>query len=521
MTFYKSIQPGLILTALFLLTANTSRAEEAGDSLSGRNEIVYEVNFTGGGSTGTFAPYLLGSNSMGRHAMKATAETSGIIYKDFDRSKRFSWTAGADMAVSYQSSAVYDRYLESADKWSTHKWNPSRATIYQLWAGLKYRCLMLWAGMREHTSPIVDDRLSSGDLILSNNARAIPQVEAGFIDFQDIPFTKGWVQITGAISYGKYTDSNALKQRFNYWNSHITTGQLFTYKRIHFRTRTDRPFSVTVGIQLGGEFGGTTYRYNEGKLTQVEKNGQSFNSFMQMIIPKLRSRDGFVEGNHIGTWDFKGRYKFKNGSELEGYFQWIWEDGSGMAKRNMTDGLWGLSFTFANENAPLKKVVAEYIDMSDQSGPIHWAPSDAPGTSIGTEATGGDNYYNNTTFNAWANYGLSLGSSFPVGPLYNTDGYPQFRHNRTRGFQLGALGNICPTVEWTAKFSYAAAGGTGRVPIARTLKNTSAMVSIGWDASKLLKGLRVNGSLGFDAGSLRGHSFGALLKVSYTGAFNL
>lgn len=509
---------GITMTAVALGVGSLA-ASAQNDTVSSPRLVEWSVSANGSGSTGEWAPYLIGSNSGGRHAMSSEATVTGSIWTDYDADKRFSWTAGAEVSAGYQSSAQYDRYDAESGEWGSRPWHPHRAIVQQLWAGVKYRGVMLWAGMRDHLSYIVDDNLSSGDLVYSNNARAIPQVEIGFLNYQNIPFTKGWVQILGSLSYGKYTDSSSLKHRFGYWTSHIALGQFFTYKHVHFRTRQDRPFAVTIGVQTGGEFGGTTYKYAYGNMFAEVKNGSDLRAFWEMIIPTKRYRDGFVEGNTVGSWDFKARYRLRTDMELEAYFQWLWEDGSGMARRNMTDGLWGVSVKLPPRVRGLKKVVAEYIDFSDQSGPIHWAPSDAPGTTVTGEASGGDNYYNNSSFNAWVNYGLSIGSSFPKAPLYNSDGYPQFKHNRTRGFQLAGTGSISDCVDWTAKFSYGVARGEGRIPYPRLLRNTSAMLAARWDASSLLRGLAVNASLAFDAGSLRGNNFGGLISVTYSGAF--
>lgn len=504
-----------LIIAAALVGYSTAYGADSPDSLT------WQVSAIGSGATGDFAPYLIGSNSGGRYAMKGTADVSALAFKDFNLSKRFSWAAEAELSAGYRSAATYDRYDNVADIWSNNEWRPSAATVNQLWAGIKFRGVVLWAGMRDHRSHIVDDRLSSGDMVLSNNARAIPQVQAGFVNFQNIPLTRQWVQIAGTIGYGKFTDTDALKKRYNYYASHITENQLFTYKNIYFRTRQDKPLAVTIGAQAAGEFGGTTYAYESGKLTSKKSNPHNFKAYREMFLPKFgaRSGDGFYEGNHVGSWDLKARYRLNNGLEMEGYFQWYWEDGSSMAKRNCTDGLWGATVRFPGQRNAIKTVLVEYIDMRDQSGPIHWAPSDAPGTTITTEATGGDNYYNSTTFNAWANYGLGLGSSFPVAPLYNLDGNPQFLSCRTRGVHIAATGWLSQNIEWTAKFSHAVAWGTGRIPSRHALKNTSALVSAQWDASALLPGMAVAGELAFDTGKLRGDNFGALVKISYTGNF--
>lgn len=508
-------RPGIAFFLFCICSITMSAASDIDSIGKGNRPVSVTVNFTGSGSTGDWAPYLMGSNSGGRHAMKGTASISALVIRDWDLSRRFSWTAGFEGTVGYQSGSKYAFYDGELEQWFERSWHPAIATVNQLWAGVKYRGVNIWAGMRDHSSPIVDDRLSSGDMTLSNNARAIPQVEIGFIDYQNIPFTNGWVQINGSISYGKYTDSKALEGRYNYWNDHITLGQLFTYKHVHFRTRTDRPLSIIVGVQSAGEFGGTTYWYGKGKLSRKIKQGSDLAAFWEMFIPSLGKRDGFVEGNQLGTWDFKARYALKSGIELEGYFQWFWEDGSSMGRRNMTDGLWGAAVTLPGRKPVLRKVIAEYIDMRDQSGPMHWAPGDVPGTTITSESTGADNYYNNSSFNAWANYGLSLGSSFPKAPLYNADGYPQFKHNRTRGLQIAATGFISRTIDWTAKFSYGVAWGNGRIPRASALKNTSGLIAVNWDASEIISGFNVGGVMAFDTGSLRGDNFGVLLNVSY------
>ncbi|MCH5219405.1 MAG: hypothetical protein J1F20_02455 [Muribaculaceae bacterium] len=512
-----------IIVIVTALTSGGYVASATGAEMVSNEGQTLEINVSmkGSGSSGDWAPYLLGSNTRGQHAMKGYAGIDGFAYADYDLGRRFSWTAGVEVAAAWQASASYKKYLAEEAEWIERNWHPSYATVYQLWGGVKFRGVMLWAGMRDRVSSIVDDRLSSGDVVLSTNARAIPRVEAGFVDFQNIPFTNGWAQINGCISYGKYTSNGSLEGRYNYWNSHITLGQLFAYKNIYFRSRQDMPLAVTIGVQVGGEYGGTTYWYSEGKQIRLIKNNANLRSLWEMFFPTSRYSDGFMEGNHVGSWDFLGRYRFKNNIELGAYFQWLWEDGSGMAKRNRTDGLWGLSLTMPGSYPALKKVIVEYIDFRDQSGPIHWAPSDAPGTTIGTEATGGDNDYNSSGFNAWSNYGLGLGSSFPKAPLYNSDGNIQFKHNRTHGVQIGAEGFISSKVEWLFKFSYGVAWGTGRIPYAVGLKNTSGLVEVSWHADKLLQGLSVGATMAFDSGSLRGDNVGGMLNIKYATSFDV
>lgn len=126
------------------------------------------------------------------------------------------------------------------------------------------------------------------------------------------------------------------------WNSHLTTGELYTYKRVYFRTKPSMPLSVTIGAQCAGHFGGVTRFYREGKIVSEVKNRSDAKAFWEMLVPGRGNGDGWVEGSSLGSWDFNARYRFAGGQELSGYFQWLWEDGSSMAKRNKWDGLWGI-----------------------------------------------------------------------------------------------------------------------------------------------------------------------------------
>ncbi len=96
-----------------------------------------------------------------------------------------------------------------------------------------------------------------------------------------------------------------------------------------------------------------------------------------MFIPREGTGEGFYQGNSLGSWDFKARYAFSGGSQLSAYFEWPWEDGSGIGKMNGWDGLWGLQYNFAKAGA-VSKIVVEYFDFTNQSSTVHWAPSDDP-----------------------------------------------------------------------------------------------------------------------------------------------
>lgn len=487
------------------------KSAETADTLRLRAEVL------AGGATGNFNPYLASSYNHGRTPMAGTALLDVGAFKTMNLERRFGWEAGVEMLTGYSAKTDYLRYNSESKSWTYNRQGPSAAWLQQAYGSVKYRGVFLTAGLKEYGSLLVDNALSSGDLVQSTAARPIAQVRVGFVDFQDIPFTKGWVQIEGCISYGKMTDNDYLRDHYNYYNYHLATGLYYTYKRAYFRTNPDKPLTVTVGVQSAGTFGGKTVWYNNGVEGKTVDNPEDLKAFWNMFIPSLRNGDGYVEGSHLGSWDFRASYTVGGKHRLSGYFQWLWEDGSSMGKRNKWDGLWGIQYSRADCGKHLlQSALAEYIDFRDQSGPMHWAPGDNAGTDITTEATGGDDYYNNTSFNGYSNYGMSLGTPFVVSPLYNRDGFPQYLHSRTRGFQLSATGWLTPELNWTAMLSHAVAWGTGRIHQNEALKNTSMLVRCGYDASSITPGLEAGLTLAFDAGKLRGDTFGAMLNVRYT-----
>ncbi len=481
--------------------------------------INYEASLWANTGSGDFAPYYIASNRHGILTQKSNALLQLGAWRDMNMSKRFSYGFGASFITGYGSKNDYERYNPVTESFYTHAESPSWIWLQQLYGEVKYRGVFMTVGLKEQQSKMLNVDLSSGDLIESGNARPIPEVRAGFHDFQDIPFTNGWVQIDGEISYGKFTDNDYMRNHYNYYNYHLTTGSWYTYKQAYFRTKPSERLSVTLGAQAAGLFGGTTENYSDGKMIgKPYKHPDGLGDFFEMFIPKNTSEEGFVLGNHLGSWDFMARYRLKNDDELKAYFQWLWEDGSGIGKLNGFDGLWGLEYKSARRGI-INGAVIEYLDFTNQSGPMHWDPEDNPGTTITDQATGGDNYYNNSFYNSYAHYGMSIGTPFMRAPIYNLDGYPAYICSRIKGVHVGIMGNISSPIDYRVMFSYRKGWGTGLVPLLETLDDTSLSVDATYRVPSI-KGLAIKAQVAFDNGSMFGNNFGGLVTVSYNGIFN-
>lgn len=473
-------------------------------------------------TSGDFAPYYIMSNNEGLTVQAQALQATAYFERPLTLSRRFEYGFGVSIAGTWSCGTDYARYI-AEQGWTKRDLHYPGFIIHNLYGTVKYRGVYASIGAKPHTSTLFHDALGSGDIVLSDNARPIPQISIGFVDFQEIPFTNKWVQIKGEVSYGKFLDNSWLKSHYNYFNSFITTGAWMQYSNIYFRSNPDKPFSATIGIQHATQFGGTWQQWDKGELKYSHKEKLSFKSFWNAFIPGKGGGsniegENFVEGNHLGSYDIELQYRFSNNSTLRAYAQLPWEDGSGMGKLNGFDGVWGLEYKFPRSvsNGVIKSLLAEYIDFTNQSGPMHWAPGDFPGTQIPGQATGADDYYNNFMYNGWTNYGMALGSPFVKSPVYNTDGYLRFTDNRVRGFQIGAKGFIGANLEWIAKFSYRTSWGTPMIPQIEKLHDTSMLLGCDWRIPQV-KGLLLSGKVAFDAGKLYGNNFGAYLSLSYKG----
>jgi len=500
--FLKSIFAATIACAPLL---NYAQARQA-------YEVEWGAEFTANAGNGELAPYYVASNRHGVVTQGKSALLRAYAGRAMEAERRFSYGFCADVIGGYGSSVPYMRW--DNDAWSAIDRHPARVWVQQLYGEVKYRSVFLTAGLKEHQSALLDFNLSSGDLVESGNARPIPEVRAGFIDFQDIPFTNGWVQIQGEISYGKMMDDAWVRDHYNYYNQQIHQGALYTYKRCYFRSNPSKPFSATIGMQVGGMFGGNAVWYRNGRYDGRRSMSKGIKQFFKMLLP-TDGGGGYYAGSSLGSWDIVLRYRFRNGMTLKGYLQKPWEDGSSIGFLNGFDGLWGLELKTGRPGVVTGAVV-EYLDFTNQSGPLHWDPDDNRGTGLLHRAEGADDYYNNHEFNPYAYYGMSIGTPFLQSPIYNLDGCIEYRNNRVRGFHIGIEGEIGHNVAYRALGGYRKSWGAGYVPLVNPVSDTSVMIEAKWNVQQV-KGLAVKGQVALDHGKLYGNNFGACVTIAYRG----
>ena len=501
-----------LITAILLLQIFVRvSASEASDTFA-----IWGAEALAGVSSGNFAPHYISANRYGIISSGNNVLISPRIIRPLNHGSRFSYAFGAQIYGGYNSSVEYSRYDADAGKFVNQSMHPSRLWIQQLYATAKWRCLFITAGMKEYEPVLVDRNLSSGDLIHSGNARPIPQVRAGFVDFQPVPFTSEILKVDGELAYGKFADAKWWENHSDRYNSFSTSGIWYVYRRLYLRLDTSRLFSLTLGGKAASQFGGKTVYLKKGEVDRVDNRGIHFEDFFKMIIPVDRTKEGFYQGNTLGSWDIKAEFRLDNGVKLSAYLENPWEDGSGMAKQNGFDGLYGVELKMPGEKPVIEGAVVEYLDLTNQSGPIHFNPDDYSGTAMTSEATGADDYYNNKYYNSYANYGMIAGTPMVMSPIYNLDGYNNVIGNRLRGVHAAARGWIPCHIQWELKFGWRKAYGNGFYALVPPRHSYSALASVKWVEPRSSR-LSVKGSFGLDRGNLPGNTFGAEISVAYSG----
>lgn len=490
-----------------------------------------EYKFTVGGDlnvmmgSSDFAPYYMHANRHGKLTQSKNVQLGLWATDSLDLSRRFDFSWGVEVLGGYSSKVDYKRWNPESKEWGENPQGPAPIWIQQLYGEIKWRCLFLRVGLKDNNSYFVNQELSSGDLLWSGNSRGIPEARIGFVDFQDIPLTKKWLQFDIALSYGKFIDTKWVNNHFDYYTGKRNPGPFWTYKRASIRSNPDFPFMMQGGFQMAGIFGGKTYYYADGNLRKTENNYSGFKDFFQMLLPFWSNeREGYRVGDTKGTWDISARYRFRGGETLKAYFQDLWEDSSGLAKQNGFDGLWGLEFNLGRRWW-ISNVVAEYVDLTNMSGPLGYDPgyhnTTENGATMPEKVGGRDGYYNNSYYRCYTNYGLNIGTPMVQGLLFYTGDNPNVTEDgvlpyfRVRGFHIAVEGAITDNCDYIVKYNHRKAwGDTNKYTLIHPTEADSFIAGATYRITKI-PGLSISAAIGVDHGSMPSNAVGGMISLTY------
>ena len=350
----------------------------------------------------------------------------------------------------------------------------------QLYAHVRLYIVDITAGIKPMDIGLGDKELSSGSLLISNNAHPFPRISVGLDRWTPIPGLFGYLELKGGLTYGWLADNNEYVSKTK-----------FHHKFIGMRGGGKLPVNLSYEFHHAAEWGG----YYGGL-----DLGNDFSSFTNVLFGRsggATENDQLnKQGNHILSQQFCLTVKGE-GWHVDAYWQDIQEDG-GLnfigCRANSVDGLWGVS---AQQNIwPfISGLTFEVLQTTDQSGPWH----DKDGIVMG----GADNYYANLTYKqGWTYFGRTLGS-----PLISPD------NNRVWAYHIGIKGDIYG-YKYRALCTYADNYGTYKMP--QKSHNTALLLEVSKHVPQAW-GMDFKISLAGDFGTQYGNQFGAMITISKQG----
>lgn len=478
------------IAAVFaVLIGGANLKAEWNDSIRYRGEIG--ATFSGGEHT----PFWLVSN---RHGLSSVTRNNGYIrlgaFHDMDTTRRFTWGAGVDLAGAARFTSGF--------------------IVQQLYGEVRYRSIGAMLGAKEIAPEINDPDLSSGNLLYAGNARPIPQLRIGIFDYADVWGCKGWFAVKGYLAFGKFTDSNWIKD----WANHdmkYTLGTLYHSKAIYLRggNRKKFPLEFELGLEMATQFGGESY--SNGK---VVKMPHGFKDWLKAVFPVKgdsstpSGEQTNVQGNMLGTWNFCLSWNPAADWSVKAYYEHFFEDHSMMTfDYPWKDGLYGIEAKFP-KNRVISGAVYEFLYTKDQSGAVYWDHT----PEINEQVSGRDNYYNHYIYNGWQNWGMGICNPFIISPLYNANHYIGFLDTRLYAHHFAFRGEPTDEIGYLVKLSYSRNWGTYGLPFKEVENNYNLLLQVNYKPKKL-RGWEGKLAFAADRGALLGRNYGVMINISKTG----
>ncbi len=467
----KNIFQIILIIALILPTKVVSQNNE---------KLFYDVKLSGVSSTGNASPFLFQSQNYGQTTADKNSLYSNIsLGKDFDKNKKY-------FDISFKINGLF----RTAD---SEKPNAYLHEYYTKVLILKF--LDFTAGAKEEILGTQDSTLSGGGFLFSKNTRPMPKLTLGIEHYTNVPFTKGFLQIKGALSHGWY-ENTLLKDMYLH------------HKYAYIRIGGKWPVHIQYGLDHVCQWGGI--------LPNTGEQPDSFDAYLAIFKGGHGSSNSHIGdqinalGNHIISQSLKVEVEISD-YKLNGYWQNINEDPpvDFMWKNdmNMPDGLWGLSLK--NKKIPLiNGILYEYLNTTDQAGAIF--------QKDGIIYGGSDNYFSNYLYpNGWSYFSRTIGTPYIAPNTLIGNRYINSTNNRVcvHHFGLeGETGGYC----YRLMASYSKNYGTYSLPFPSMIENTSTMLEIKKTYTQLYN-LEVGCTIGADFGKLYGNTVSGMISIRKRG----
>ncbi|MBR6492458.1 MAG: hypothetical protein IKT13_00800 [Paludibacteraceae bacterium] len=440
---------------------------------NGKDELVYVGELSGIGASGKTAPTWLQSNRFG--------EISSLPYSGNMRLGIVKPSTRPNRWYDYDGAVVLSGQIAGSQFGDKPQDFRGTGFFSDLHAHVRLYIVDITAGIVPISSGAGDPILSSGSLLFSRNAHAIPQISIGIDRWTAFPGLYGYLEIKGGLTHGWLDD-----------NCSYVKKTLLHYKYIGGRVGGSLPINISYEFHHAAQWGG--YSPTDGDL------GNDWKAFKNVFLAKSGGttvNEMFnAQGNHVISQILCLTAKGKDWT-VDLYWQDIQEDGRFRfpgTGQNAADGLWGISFR-QNGWPFISGVTFEVLQTTDQSGPWH--------DRDGLVFAGCDSYYSNHIYKqGWTYFGRTIGS-----PLMSPE------NNRVWAYHGGILGDIYG-FRYRALVSYVDNYGTYKHPLKN--HNTAVLLELRKYVPEAW-GMEFGVALAGDFGTQYGNQFGGMITIRKQG----
>jgi len=390
------------LIFLFFITYSTLYSQEfVNDSIQ---SVSHTLKVEGGAliSAKDELPFWIKSNNSNRF----TAESANSLYQILDYSGHYSIIEGLKLSWELESilnirERINGRFIQAN-------------------VGFETNFLQFKTGYDEEFFGLNDSTLSIGNLVYGNNARPIPKIRIS---------TNGW---KASPILGKHLSFQAYLAHGWFEQNRFQSGAMLHQKYFYIRTKLfQNRLSIIGGLNHNAQWGGSNSQNESSQPTGIKNYTRIFLGSSGGGDALLTDQQNAL-GNHLGSYDLRGSFEFKN-FVLTNYWQFLWEDKSGLTPFNWRDGLMGASIGFKNGKL-VDKVVLEIARTNDQNA--------QKVTDDGTPFLEPDNFFNNGVYRTgWSYHNQVIGS--PIFLILNKSSSSSARiKNSINAFNLGVSGQF-------------------------------------------------------------------------------
>lgn len=494
------------LLSLMLMSTLPARLAAQGEN-SRASGLSLNIEASGTASSGDYAPLWLSSNKYGLSSVNSFSNYERMsVIRSIENDSLRSWRLGygADVAVALNAARTL--------------------VVQQAFAEVGWKKAQLTIGAKEQPIMLKNRMLTSGALLLGNNARPIPQVRVD-IDYFQFPWTNGWWKWKLWGSYGKTFDGEWQRSYVGENRTRYNGNAFYHEKALYWRFGKEDymvPLTFDISLQIATMFGGKTYNLANQPGVDV-KQPSNFKAFTNALLCSgSDTYDGAyanTAGNHVGSYNMALTWHGE-GWKVKGYFERLFEDQSMMTVQyGIDDHLLGIEAELP-KNPFVSSVAVEHLSTRIQSGAVYHDVA----TNLPDAMNGRDEYYNHHLYSGWQYYGYSMGNPFLTSPIYNskqTDwdkrwGDLYCYNNRIQAWHLAFAGNPTDEINYRVLLSFTKNWGTYTYPFKDMAKQQYTLAEIGYAPNRWEKTWNFTLGLAYDHGKLLGDSFGSQLTVRKT-----